>query len=134
MLTNAHCSYPGNFLYYRLIFPVWFLPGQVCHVFAANVRVLFNLVYSRNRMNSRRIFFPRWFLWTPLSHSCKHTVCSGLLSCIYTLWLSTKSECLVSQKIVSILWFIRSLWYPRLPLFCTITNYISLSYFDNPSN
>lgn len=95
--------------------------------------VLFNLLYSRNRTNSRWIF-PRWFLWTPLSHSCKHTACSGLLSCIYTLWLTTKSERLASQKIVSILWFIRSLWYPRLPLFCTITNYISLSYFDNPSN
>lgn len=79
-------------------------------------------------------FLPDGFCELPLSHPCKHRACSGLPGCTSTLWLCTKSECLVSQKIVSILWFIRSLWYPRLPLFCTITNYISLSYFDNPFN
>lgn len=133
MQTNSQCWYPGKFLYYRFIFQfdffkgrcaIYLLPMYACCLFYSTVGIEW----------IGEGFLPDGFGELPLSHPCKHTACSSLLGCTSILWLSTKSECLVSQKIVSILWFIRSLWYSRLPLFCTITNYISLSYFDNPFN
>lgn len=109
MQTNSQCWCPGKFLYYRLIFQFDFFQGRC----ATCLLQMYACCLGDSTVGIEWIgegFLPDVFCELPLSHPCKHTTCSGLPGCTSTLWLNTKYECLVSQKIVSILWFIRSLW------------------------